>query len=288
MSRNPKNPTTATPATADMALARREAAELLGFDPDRLTGSDRLKCELVAALRSAVDDELMNVTSARSVDLARLITAVETLTRFLQDAKPKEDEQGAIYKRDPYKVLEDIAERWRAADEADRAEKGLSPRIHDEEALQARVDELEAELVRLRGPQPHALPALELERGVIDPPTSAITPPGEVGEFYVGGPRPSPDDPRPPVTIDADGSPLRPGSQLVNGKVVPIPPQAKSGAETKAQMERVNARRDIDHKVMNAPARVKGEPAPSTGPRIVADGGGFYWDGGIGGRGRSW
>ena len=42
----------------------------------------RLKCELVAALRAAVDDELSNVTTARAVDLARLITAVETLTKF--------------------------------------------------------------------------------------------------------------------------------------------------------------------------------------------------------------
>src|SRR5262249_44045076 len=94
----------------------------------------------------------------------------------------------------------------------------------------------------------------------------------------------NPVDPRPPVTIDADGGPLPPGAQLVNGKIVPIPPVAKSGAETRAQMDRVNGRRDIDHAAMSAQSRVAHEPRPSTGPRIVQDSG-FFWGGA---KGRAW
>jgi len=282
MSRKPKKPTTAAPVTADIALARREAAQLLGLDPDRLTASDRLKCELVAALRAAVDDELMNVTSARSVDLAKLITAVETLTRFLQDAKPKEDERGAIFKRDPYKVLDELAERWRQADEATRRDQGLSPRISDPEEAQARIDDLEAELVRLRGAQPHALPSPEVEKA-IDVPTSAILPPGEQAD----NPRNqdyAPDLKRsgPPVTIE--GTKLPPGARLVNGRIEPIPPQAKSGAETEAQRQRVNADRSLMHKVMNAPSRVAHEPQPSTPLTTYGDSNFFFG----GEKGRAW
>jgi len=51
----------------------------------------------------------------------------------------------------------------------------------------------------------------------------------------------------------------------VRHRVVPIPPVAKSGAETKASMERANANRALDHQIMNAPSRVSGEPQPSLG-----------------------
>jgi hypothetical protein len=83
------------------------------------------------------------------------------------------------------------------------------------------------------------------------------------------------------VTID--GKALPPGAMLVDGKVVPIPPQAKSGAETRAQMDRVNARRDIDHKIMTQPAG-KNMPQPST-PMTTYGDSGFYWQGG---KGREW
>jgi len=91
--------------------------------------------------------------------------------------------------------------------------------------------------------------------------------------------------PKAPVTIDAQGNPLRPGAQIVDGKIVPIPPTAKSGAETKAAMDRVNADRGFVHKVMTERSRVAHEPTPSTGPRIVEGGGGIIWGGRLG---RSW
>src|SRR5262249_12295481 len=228
----------------------------------------RLKCELVAALRAAVDDELMNVTSARAVDLARLITAVETLTRFLADAKPKENEPNAIYKKDPYKVMDDIIDRWIAADRQDRAEKGLPPRVYDEAEMQKRIEELEAENLRLRGQggqDPKALPAPEAKADrVITPSESEAIPPGEIPELNMKA-RPGRDDhrvKRQPQTID--GTKLPPGARLVNGRIEPIPPQAKTGAETEAQRLRVNADRATMHRVMTQPSRVKGEPTPSS------------------------
>jgi len=288
MPRKKKTTTAAAPVTTDIALARREAAELLGFDPDRLTASDRLKCELVAALRSAVDDELMNVTSARSVDLAKLITAVETLTRFLADAAPKESERGAIFKQDPRKVLEDMVRRWHAADEASRADQGLSPRIHDMESAQARIDALEAENAELRAVLPAADPALLLapERA-IDVPTSAILPPSEQADrpenqrYRHGGQ----DNPKVPVTIDHEGKPLRPGSQMLpDGRIVPIPPKALSGDETKRRMAKSNSDRAALHRGMTAPSRVSGEPQPSS-PMTTYGDSGFIWGGD---KGRAW
>jgi len=90
--------------TDDLERARREAAELLGLDPDKLTPGDRLRCELISALRAAVDDELGKVTAAGSADLGKLIVAVETLTKLLADAKPKGDERHAVFAKDPYAV----------------------------------------------------------------------------------------------------------------------------------------------------------------------------------------
>jgi len=259
--------------------ARLEAAELMGLDPNALSAGDRLKCDLISALRAAVDDELAKVTSANAADLGKLIVAVETLTKFLADAKPKGDEPNAIYRQDPYKFLEDMAERWRAADEADRREKGLSPRVHDEEAQQRRIDDLEAELVRLRGAQPSALPSLEAER-VITPPDGDIVGPREQSDNPANGVAPRGlDDPKPPVTID--GKVLRPGMGP-DGK--PIPPQAVSGDEAKRRMAAVNADRATAHRVMNAPARVTGEPQPSTPMTTYSDSGFFFG----GNKGRSW
>src|SRR5262249_47753046 len=182
MSRKRKAPPDSPISDDALEQARQEAAELMGLDPAKLNAGDRLKCDLISALRAAVDDELGKVTSASAADLGRLIVAVETLTRFLAEAKPKEDERGAIFRSDPHKVIENIVDRWIAADEAERRSQGLSPRIHDEEAQQARIDELERENAELRGMLPmddptHALPAPE--RGAIDVPDGDIVPPGE-------------------------------------------------------------------------------------------------------------
>jgi len=149
--------------------------------------------------------ELGKVTSSRSADLGKLIIAVDALTRLLADAKPKPEVAQSIFHRDPHQVMEDIVDRWLAADEADRRERGLSAPIYDPETAQARIDELEAENARLRGEAP-ALPSPEAE---------LIVPPGEQGKLYVG-----PDDHR-----------ARPGPVIDGKAVAPAPTAAEREAK---------------------------------------------------------
>jgi hypothetical protein len=257
----------------DLARARAESAALLNLDPDRLSPAGALKCDLVSALRLVIDDELVKSTSASGADLGKLIVAVEHLVGFLKESRPPEPDTSipSIYREDPKKVLEDIVARWIAADEAERAEKGLSPRIHDEEAQQRRIDDLEAELVRLRGPQPHALPSPEAER-VIDVPTSAITPPGEQSDqnFRIGVQR-TPDDlktMRPKPTIDGEA----------------VPQTGPTDAEREANRQRINNDRSFEHRIMTQPIGCNA-PQPSGPGMPQPDAGGFHWSGS---KGRAW
>ena len=98
----------------DLDRARAESAELLGLNPDKLTPAGALKCELVSALRSVVDDELGKVDRANAADLSRLIVAVEALTKFLKespaDERSEDDEDG-----DPHERLMRIIDNWIAA-----------------------------------------------------------------------------------------------------------------------------------------------------------------------------
>ena len=67
-----------------------------------------MKCDLVSTLRSVVDDR------ANSVGLSRLIVAVETLTRFMKDAKPAEQDDPFDDGVDPHEKLMDIVTRYLA------------------------------------------------------------------------------------------------------------------------------------------------------------------------------
>jgi hypothetical protein len=276
MTRKAKTPKPAK--SAAMSEARRESAELLNLDPDDLSPAGALRCDMVTALRLVIDDELARAQSSSNADLGKLSTAVAQLQTILREANPTEPDDGipAIYRQDPKRVLEDIVQRWIEADETERAERGLSPRISsdDAEALQARVDELEQENARLRSPGAnHGFAcAVAASDRVIDPPTGDIVPPGEQSDNPANMRPPVGTQPKPVTTID--GKPLRPGMGP-DGK--PIPPQARSGAETKAAMERVNADRATTLRIMTEPSRVKGEPVPSTGPRIVSPYEGGPW-----------
>jgi len=127
------------------------------------------------------------------------------------------------------------------------------------------------------------------ETKVIDPPTSAIVPPSEIGETYAGCDRkPAPDDwkvkPKPvldlkaeadspvkePMKVPEHGKPaecpswLKPVPQVApENRINGGPPVARSGAETKAQMDRVNGDRSIVHRIMTEPGPAH-EPQPSS------------------------
>ena len=252
----------------DLERARRESAEMLGLNPDSLTPADRLRCELIAALRAAVDDELAKTVDARSADLAKLIVAVEALTRFLAEAKPdnphRPDEGD-----DPHERLMRIIDNWIANDEAEKAERvaqGLPADPKD-----ARIAELEAENARLRG-EPAALPAPG-DR-VITPSESDVVPPNEQpGRNLRVGKQVGPDDHkamRPKPTIDGEA----------------VPQTGPTDAEREANRQRINNDRSFEHRIMTQPIG-RNAPQPS-GPHMPQPDnmlGGFHWGGS---KGRAW
>jgi hypothetical protein len=96
----PKKPTN------DVLKARVEAAELLGFgdDPQRLCIADRLRVDLVVSLRAAIDHASASLLDdgSNSSDLARLVNAVEYLTKLLPERQLAAPES---QRDDPREVL---------------------------------------------------------------------------------------------------------------------------------------------------------------------------------------
>jgi len=166
---------------------------------------------------------------------------------------------------------------WIAADEATKA---------DEEADRiARGELTEIEQLRIENTSLRA----ELEGRTITPADGDIVPPSEQTDrhLYRGGPRPGPDDPKPPVTVDAkpegswtgpqDGPPswLRPVPPTDPAERPPAsPPVAKSGAEAERQRQRANSDRSAEHKVMGSARMVQPDNLSS----------GFFWGGASGKR----
>src|SRR5262249_3263338 len=215
---------------------RTELCDMLGFegDPDALPADQAMRLDVVFALKLSLDEMRSRLYRGEAIDNVEMRQLADTLERYLP-AQSKPDPTPALYRKDPHQAMEEILDRWLAADQQDRRERGLSPRIHDEKEQQARIDALEAEVIELRAMLPAADPtvALPAPDRVIDPPTGDIVGPLEQSD------RPSnmraphgPDNPK-----------LRPGSQIIDGKVVPVPPQAVSGAEAKRRMEASNAAR---------------------------------------------
>jgi hypothetical protein len=165
---------------SDLLKARTEAALLLRLDPSNLSPSDALRCDLIASLRLVVDDASTSVLDGRAPDLARLLTATESLIRLLPSEPPKTESA----EHDPREIM------WRTYLEMRRrgelAESFLSPQQRLE-AARAKVAAIEAEIAA--------------GSTAITPTESDIVPPGEIGECYAGI-RPGPDDPpsrSPPV-----------------------------------------------------------------------------------------
>jgi hypothetical protein len=249
---------------------RAELAAMLGFDgdPDALAIDQSMRLDTVFALKLSLDEMRGRLYRGEAVDTGEMRQIATAIEQFLPArATPEHVDRHD----DPHARLMRTIDAWIANREVEKAERIAAGLPAD--AKDARIAELESEVARLRG-----LPAPEGER-VIDPPLSAITPPGEQtgGRNLRVGPVVGHDDHkvRPKPVIDAqaesvermpDGTPCPPGGRWcsVRQRVVPIPPVAKSGAETKAQMARANDR-SLDYKIMSEPSRVAGEPVPSLG-----------------------
>jgi hypothetical protein len=124
----------------DLAKARTEAALLLRLDPSNLSPSDTLRCDLIASLRLVVDDASTSVLDGRAPDLARLLTATESLIRLL----PSEPPQPANKQADPRQIMWEtylgMRRRGELADPTSTYE-GMKAEV---ERLRAKISELEA------------------------------------------------------------------------------------------------------------------------------------------------
>jgi hypothetical protein len=77
------------PRSDDLQRSRHEAALLLRLDPQNLSPSDALRCDLVATLRLSIDSAQADALEGRAADLGRLIVATESLVKLLP-SEPKQ------------------------------------------------------------------------------------------------------------------------------------------------------------------------------------------------------
>jgi hypothetical protein len=188
--------------------ARAEIVALFGWSADSLSPDQTLRLDCAVALRLALDDLQGRIVRGESADVARMLTASEALARLLPPAvlaSPPAEEHG-----DPRQVMLKIYMEMRKRGE-----------VPPEGWHQHRINELEAEITRLRGavpgcalPSPREGSTANSDNITINPTEADITPPGEIGTDCYAGIRPGPDDPprRPPPVIDAKAVPNLPAA----------------------------------------------------------------------------
>jgi hypothetical protein len=181
------------------AKTRAEIIELFDWNADSLTPDQTLRIDCAVALRLALDDLQGRVVRGESIDIARMLTASEALSRLLPPA---------VLSQPP-------------AEQRDDHEAAIAPLLKLYRYLHESVHTLTAENGQLRAalkaaavPLPLDVP-MTAEHVPINPPTSAIVPPGEIGTDCYTGMRPGPDDRprRPPPVIDgavAGAAPAKP------------------------------------------------------------------------------
>jgi hypothetical protein len=173
------------PESNDLAKAHREAAALLGLDPAHpLCPADGLRVDLVSTLRLVIDAAGETVLEGGSVDLSRLVNAVETLIRLLPGRELPQPAREHD-RNDPQRLLFEMymaARRRGGVSDEGKIVDGLRDEV---EALQAEVAELKAGLagnsdiltvvervpafaagnvVPLQRPSPPAAPAYDYDR----------------------------------------------------------------------------------------------------------------------------
>jgi hypothetical protein len=170
--------------------ARREIIALFRWDADKLSPDQTLRLDCAVALRLALDGLQGCVVRGESIDVAKMLTAADALSRLLPPAALAAPPEEADCP-DPREIMWQTYLGMRRRGEL--AESYLSPQQRLK-AAQVKVAEIEAELAAA---------------SVIAPTESDVVPPGEIGECYVGGPPPGPDDPprRAPVVIEGNAAP---------------------------------------------------------------------------------
>jgi hypothetical protein len=178
------------PRSDDRSQARQEAAILLGVDIEHLSAADGLRIDMISALRLVIDHEQAAVLDGAAADLGKLNVAVASLIALLPN---RELPKAASSREDPRKALFDLIMQQRERDG-----------IPDEGTTQATINAQAAEIAQLRAQLAGEEPTVTAYRVIRKPgrPEADIVPPSELGDFHIGGPKPGPDDPRPPVVIE--------------------------------------------------------------------------------------
>jgi hypothetical protein len=126
----------------DLQRSRHEAALLLRLDPQNLSPSDALRCDLVATLRLSIDGAQADALEGRAADLGRLIVATESLVKLLPSEPPQPASRGA----DPRQIMLETYLGMRRRGEIADPMSTHEGRIAEVERLKAKIAELEATL----------------------------------------------------------------------------------------------------------------------------------------------
>jgi hypothetical protein len=185
---------------AAYAKARAEIIALFGWNGAALSPEQTLRADCATALRLGLDALQGSLIRGESVDMAKMLTASEALSRVLPSAvlsAPPEERR-----EDPRAALLALIMQQRERD-------GVPP----EGTFRATINAQAAEIAQLRARLGDAPPTLvELDP---DParsnvvPDIDVVPPSERAECDPG-PRPGPDD-RSPVVVDVDAVDIRGG-----------------------------------------------------------------------------
>jgi hypothetical protein len=123
-----------------------------------LSPVDTLKCDIVASLRLVIDNAQADVLDGSSADLGKLLVAVETLTKLLP---PERVEPAAVGASDARARILQMILNAQAADAIEQADADQEEAEAENSALQAaeaRIQQLEDEVLHLRGVKPRMLP----------------------------------------------------------------------------------------------------------------------------------
>jgi hypothetical protein len=166
--------------------ARRDVASMLGYDLDNLSAEHATRLDVATALRVLLDNQSARLVRGESLDARELLMASEALSRILP---PLREPPAASNAPDPRQIM------WETYIGMRRRGEFANP-ASTFEGRGRRIAELEAKIAELEAT------ALGGSTAAITPPTCDIVPPGERAECDPGM-RPGPDDPRPPVVIEA-------------------------------------------------------------------------------------
>jgi hypothetical protein len=188
----------AEPRSDDLLRSRQEAALLLRLDPQNLSASDALRCDLIATLRLSIDSAQSDALEGRAADLGRLIVATESLVKLLPSEPPKP----ASAEHDPRQIMWENYLGMRRRGELAAAYLSPQQRL---EAARAKVAEIEAELAALAPlpDEPLSTPPAPTA------PAGKVVPLREPPSPAAGPPKPAPPAPTGLLT-DAVDEPWRP------------------------------------------------------------------------------